>query len=149
MSRAISGDLGAGEIIRLLGMQPHPEGGHYAETFRDSEASGRARSTAIYFLLQAGEVSHWHRVDAVEYWLWHAGGPLALSISHDGKAARAIHLGPDLRAGQRPQAVVPAHSWQAAETLGAWTLVSCVVAPGFQFSGFTLAPPDWRPGGSP
>ena len=146
MTRALSGDLGAGEIIRMLGMKPHPEGGHYAETFRDIEHGGRARSTAIYFLLQAGEVSHWHHVDAVEVWLWHAGGPLALSMSHDGKSAHAIHLGPDLRAGQRPQAVVPAGSWQAAETLGAWTLVSCVVAPGFEFSGFTLAPPDWRPG---
>jgi predicted cupin superfamily sugar epimerase len=142
-----AGDLGAGEIIRLLGMQPHPEGGHYVETFRDAPGpDGRARSTAIYFLLQAGEVSHWHRVDAVELWLWHAGGPLALSISEDGRSARAVRLGPDLRAGQRPQAIVPALAWQAAETLGAWTLVSCTVAPGFQFEGFELAPPDWFPG---
>lgn len=144
-----AGDLGANEIIRLLGMQPHPEGGHYVETFRDAPGpDGRPRSTAIYFLLQAGEVSHWHRVDAVEAWLWHAGGPLALSISEDGVTARALRLGPDLRAGQRPQGVVPAHAWQAAETLGAWTLVSCTVAPGFQFEGFELAPPDWFPGKS-
>jgi uncharacterized protein len=145
---AISGDLGAAEIIRMLNMQPHPEGGHYVETFRDLPGpDDRARATAIYFLLQAGEISHWHQVDAAEIWLWHAGGPLALSISPDGARAhtRALHLGPDLRAGQRPQAVVPAHAWQAAETLGAWTLVSCVVAPGFEFRGFTLAPPDWRP----
>jgi uncharacterized protein len=142
--QAISGDLGAGEIIRMLAMKPHPEGGHYAETFRDGE--GRGRSTAIYFLLQAGEVSNWHKVDAAEYWLWHAGGPLALSISHDGVTASSSHLGPNLRGGQRPQAVVHAGSWQAAETLGAWTLVSCIVAPGFEFSGFTLAAPDWRPG---
>lgn len=146
--RAVSGDLGAREIIRLLEMKPHPEGGWYAETFRDpqTDEAGRARSTAIYFLLQAGEVSHWHRVDAVETWFWHAGGPLALSISEDGQAARAIRLGPDLRAGQRPQGVVPANAWQAAESLGAWTLVSCTVAPGFEFSGFTLAAPDWFPG---
>lgn len=144
-----AGDLGANEIIRLLGMQPHPEGGHYVETFRDAPGpDGRPRSTAIYFLLQAGEVSHWHRVDAVEAWLWHGGGPLALSISEDGVTARALRLGPDLRAGQRPQGVVPAHAWQAAETLGAWTLVSCTVAPGFRFEGFELAPPDWFPGKS-
>lgn len=144
-----AGDLGANQIIRLLGMQPHPEGGHYVETFRDAPGpDGRPRSTAIYFLLQAGEVSHWHRVDAVEAWLWHAGGPLALSISEDGVTARALRLGPDLRAGQRPQGVVPAHAWQAAETLGAWTLVSCTVAPGFRFEGFELAPPDWFPGKS-
>jgi hypothetical protein len=118
------------------------------ETFRDSaHVDGRATATAIYFLLQAGEVSHWHRVDAAEIWLWHAGGPVALSISAEGRKATtyAVHLGPDLRAGQRPQAVVPKGHWQAAETLGAWTLVSCVVAPGFQFSGFELAAPDWFP----
>jgi len=142
-----AGDFGAGEIIRALGMAPHPEGGHYVETFRDAPGpDGRARSTAIYFLLQAGEVSAWHRVDAVEMWFWQAGGPLALSISEDGRAARAVRLGPDLRGGQRPQAIVPAGAWQAAETLGAWTLVSCVVAPGFAFEGFEMAPPDWAPG---
>jgi predicted cupin superfamily sugar epimerase len=142
-----AGDLGANEIIRALNMSPHPEGGHYVETFRDAPGpDGRARATSIYFLLQAGEVSHWHRVDAAEIWLWHAGGPLALSISDGTRAGtRAIHLGPDLRAGQRPQAIVTAHAWQAAETLGAWTLVSCVVAPGFTFEGFELAAPDWKP----
>lgn len=142
---ALSGDLGANEIIRLLDMQPHPEGGHYAETFRAS-GRGRATSTAIYYLLQADEVSAWHRVDADEHWLWHAGGPLALTISPtDGKGAEAHTLGPDLRAGQRPQFNVPADYWQTAESLGAWSLVSCVVAPAFEFSGFELAPPDWRP----
>lgn len=143
-----AGDLGAAEIIRMLKMSPHPEGGHFVETYRDApECGARGALTAIYFLLQAGEVSHWHRVDAAEVWLWHAGGPLALTISTDGSRAGAysLHLGADLRAGQRPQAVVPAHAWQAAETLGAWTLVSCVVAPAFSFDGFTLAPPDWRP----
>lgn len=142
-----AGDLGAREIIRTLGMQPYPEGGHYVETFRAPAAPGvRPACTAIYFLLAVDEVSHWHRVDAVETWLWHAGAPLALSISENGVDARATILGGDLRAGHRPQAVVPSHAWQAAESLGAWTLVSCVVAPGFDFAGFTLAPPDWRPG---
>lgn len=145
MARAISGDLGAGEIIRLLNMQPHPEGGHYAETWR-SPGEGRVAMTAVYYLLQADEVSAWHRVDAEEAWLWHAGGALALSLSPpDGRGAACITLGPDLRAGQRPQAVIPARHWQTAETLGAWTLVSCTVAPGFEFSGFEMAPPDWRP----
>ena len=142
---AISGDLGANEIIRLLHMQPHPEGGHYAETFRSS-GEGRASSTAIYYLLQADEVSAWHRVDADEHWLWHAGGPLALTLSPaDGKGASGHTLGPDLRAGQRPQLTVPADHWQTAESLGAWSLVSCIVAPGFEFSGFEMAAPDWRP----
>lgn len=147
---AISGDLGANEIKRLLGLRPHPEGGHYVETFRDALGpDGRARCTAIYFLLEAGELSAWHQVDAAETWLWHAGGPLALTISADGVGATSHRLGPDLRAGQRPQAVVPAHAWQTAETLGAWTLVSCIVAPGFEFSSFRLAPPQWFPGAGP
>jgi predicted cupin superfamily sugar epimerase len=147
-TRALSGDLGPQEIVRMLGMQPHPEGGWYVETFRDpDEVDGRSRSTAIYFLLEAGQVSEWHRVDAVEVWHWHAGAPLALSISVDGETASAMHLGPDLRAGQRPQGIVPARAWQAAESLGAWTLVGCTVAPGFRFEGFELAPPGWFPGG--
>jgi predicted cupin superfamily sugar epimerase len=134
------------EIVRLLGMKPHPEGGHYVETFRDSEpAGGRPHGTAIYFLLEAGEVSAWHRVDAVEIWHWHAGGPLVLTISENGHDAEARILGPDLRGGQRPQAVVPRGAWQTAESLGAWTLVGCTVSPGFEFAGFELAPPDWRP----
>lgn len=147
MQRALSGDLSASEIIALLHMKPHPEGGHYVETFRDSHGpEERGFSTSIYFLLQAGEVSAWHRVDAAEHWFWHAGGPLALSISDDGNQAYAHRLGPDLRSGQRPQAIVPARAWQAAESLGAWTLVSCVVAPGFLFERFELAHPDWYPG---
>ena len=155
MHPAISGDLAASEIVRILGMQRHPEGGWYVETFRDpngqtaGETEGRGYSTAIYFLLEVGEVSHWHRVDATEAWFWHAGGPLALSISVDGQTARSIQLGPNLRVGQRPQGIVPAGAWQAAETLGAWSLVSCTVAPGFTFDGFELAPPDWFPGSSP
>ena len=142
---ALSGDLGANEIIRLLDMKPHPEGGHYAETYRSSDGA-RGASTAIYYLLQADEVSAWHRVDAEEHWLWHAGGALALTLSPpDGKGATPYTLGPDLRARQRPQVTVPAHHWQTAESLGAWTLVSCVVAPGFEFAGFERAPDDWRP----
>ena len=145
MTFARAGDLGANEIIRLLSMQPHPEGGHFAETFRVDGAE-RSASTAIYYLLQADEVSAWHRVDADEHWLWHAGGALSLTISPpDGRGARATSLGPDLRAGQRPQQTVPAHYWQTAESLGAWSLVSCIVAPGFEYAGFELAADDWRP----
>ena len=146
MSFARSGDLGAKEIIRLLKMKPHPEGGHYVETFRSGEGDCRATSTAIYYLLQADELSAWHRVDADEHWLWHAGGPLMLTTSpSEGKGATPHKLGPDLRAGQMPQVSVPAQHWQTAETLGAWTLVSCIVAPGFEFAGFEMAPEHWRP----
>ena len=111
-------DLTAAEIISMLDLVPHPEGGHYCETFRDREtdAAGRARSTAIYYLLEAGELSAWHRVDAVEIWHWHAGGPLALTISENGHDARTLHLGHDLAAGQRPQGIVPAGAWQTAAT---------------------------------
>lgn len=134
------------EIIRILGMEPHPEGGHFVETWRDVPEQGRrGTGTAIYFLLQAGEHSHWHRVDATEIWHWHAGDPLALTISPDGRDAETHHLGPDLTAGQRPQAVVPKCAWQTAKSLGAWTLVGCTVSPSFQFEGFELAPPGWRP----
>ena len=134
------------EIIRTLGMQPHPEGGHFVETWRDEpEGGGRGAGTAIYYLLQAGEYSHWHRVDAAEIWHWYAGGPLTLTISPDGHDAAAHHLGPEILAGQKPQVVVPAGHWQTAESLGGWTLVGCTVSPAFQFEGFELAPPDWRP----
>ena len=138
--------LTAADIIRLLDLKPHPEGGHYRETFRDErlDANGRATSTAIYFLLAQGEKSHWHRVDAVETWHWYAGASLNLSIANGG-ARRTILLGPDLSAGQIPQAIVPTGHWQAAETPGDWTLVGCTVAPGFEFSGFELAPNGWTP----
>jgi uncharacterized protein len=139
-------NLSAAEVIRLLGLKPHPEGGHYAETFRDERLiGGRAASTAIYYLLDTGDVSQWHRVDAAETWHWHAGAPLVLTVSPNGHDASAHHLGNDLKAGQRPQFVVPTGWWQTATSLGAWTLVGCTVAPGFDFSGFELAPPDWRP----
>jgi predicted cupin superfamily sugar epimerase len=129
------------ELIEALGLAPHPEGGWYAETWRgDPGPDGRAVGTAIYFLLRAGERSHWHRVDAAEVWLFHAGAPLELRIDDE-----VLWLGPDLATGQRPQAVVPPGAWQAAQSTGDWTLVSCVVAPGFEFEGFELAPPDWSP----
>jgi predicted cupin superfamily sugar epimerase len=138
-------NLSADEIIRLLDLAPHPEGGHYRETFRDAGADGaRAASTAIYFLLREGEVSRWHRVDAVEVWHWYAGAPLVLSISDDA-GHRAVTLGQDLAGGERPQAAVPAHAWQQARSLGAWTLVGCTVAPGFEFAGFELALPGFTP----
>jgi predicted cupin superfamily sugar epimerase len=138
----------ADQIIALLGLEPHPEGGHFRETFRDAAgAGGRSASTAIYFLLKRGERSHWHRVDATEVWHWHAGAPLKLSLSAaDTAPVEHLTLGADLASGERPQGVVPPHHWQAAESLGDWTLVGCTVAPGFDFAGFTLAPPGWSPG---
>lgn len=138
----------ADEIIALLGLQPHPEGGYFVETFRDAatDETGRSRSTAIYFLLRQGEKSHWHKVDAVETWHWHAGAPLRLQIAADkGAKIETITLGNDLAKGERPQGIVPRHHWQAAESLGDWTLVGCTVAPGFDFAGFTLAPNGWAP----
>lgn len=138
----------AADVIRLLDLKPHPEGGHFRETFRDSRTleGGRAASTAIYFLLARGQRSHWHRVDAVEVWHFHAGSALALETTQDGSGpVERVTLGPDLDAGERPQAIVPAHAWQTAESLGDWTLVGCTVAPGFDFSGFELAPKGWSP----
>jgi predicted cupin superfamily sugar epimerase len=135
--------LSAADVIRLLDLQPHPEGGHYRESFRDKRlVEGRAASTAIYFLLARGERSHWHRVDAVETWHWYGGAPLLLKTMQDGKRA-SFRLGADLAAGDRPQAIVPQGVWQAAESLGEWTLCGCTVAPGFEFSGFELAPKEW------
>jgi hypothetical protein len=133
------------QIIRLLGLEPHPEGGRFRQTFRDArEVDGRAVSTAIYFLLARGERSHWHRVDAVELWHYYAGAPLELEIAAGGQIQR-MRLGPDLSAGERPQAIVPAHTWQAAESTGDWTLTGCTVAPGFEYAGFELAPSNWAP----
>ncbi len=142
----IAGGLSAQAVIRLLDLAPHPEGGHYRETFRDPrEVDGRSVSTAIYYLLGAGETSEWHRVDAAETWHFYAGAPLVLTVSPDGHDAEARHLGPEIGAGQRPQITVPAGHWQSATSLGAWTLVGCTVAPGFQFAGFEMAPADWQP----
>jgi len=133
------------EAIKLLGLTPHPEGGYFKETFRDGGGRARGASTAIYYLLRAGEVSHWHRVDAAEVWHFYAGSPLVLTISPNGHDAHAQHLGQNLTSGQRPQIVVPTGHWQTATTLGAWTLAGCTVAPAFEFAGFEIAPPDWRP----
>lgn len=137
--------LRAEDVVRRLDMSPHPEGGYFRETFRDPSDGRRAHSTAIYFLLGAGDLSAWHRVDAAEVWHWYAGGPLALTISANGHDVVAHRLGSDLVAGEFPQLVVPANAWQTATSLGAWTLVGCTVAPGFEFSGFEMAPPNWRP----
>ncbi len=136
--------LTAQDLIRLLDLKPHPEGGHFRETFRDVGA-GRAASTAIYFLLARGERSHWHRIDAVEAWHWYAGAPLVLDIARQPGRIERLTLGCDLAAGERPQAIVPVHAWQAAASLGDWTLCGCTVAPGFDFSGFELAPENWSP----
>jgi uncharacterized protein len=137
----------AAEIIARLELRPHPEGGYYRETFRDSraDATGRSSSTAIYYLLARGERSHWHRIDAVEVWHYYAGSPLDLWIANDSCPRHTVRLGPDIAAGERPQAIVPASAWQSAETTGEWTLVGCTVAPAFEFASFELAPKDWEP----
>jgi len=135
------------DIIKRLGLHPHPEGGHYVETYREGGDERRGVCTAIYYLLKAGEQSHWHRVDAVEIWHWYGGAPLALSVSTDQKTVETTVLGNDIEKGERPQAVVPKDGWQAARSLGDWTLVGCTVSPAFEFEGFEMAPLDWKPGG--
>ncbi len=158
--------LTAEDVVNLLGLSPHPEGGFYRETFRDtasakadvfhfaspearrsaSPEARRSASTAIYFLLPAGVVSRWHRVDAAEVWHWYAGASLRLSVAGDGaEEGTSIVLGCNLVSGERPQAVVRAGQWQQAESLGDWTLVGCTVAPGFAFSGFEIAASGWSP----
>jgi predicted cupin superfamily sugar epimerase len=144
--------MSAEAVIARLDLQPHPEGGWFAETFRDNQDGGpdgkRGHSTAIYFLLKEGEQSAWHRVrDAAEVWHFYAGAPLYLEIADAaGSALRELVLGPDLDRGERPQHVVPANWWQRAKSLGAWTLVGCTVAPGFDFAAFEMAEPGWEPG---
>ncbi|RID91425.1 cupin domain-containing protein [Gemmobacter lutimaris] len=134
----------AQRLIAALGLERHPEGGWYRQTWIDDSSPGRPGGTAIHFLLQAGERSHWHRVDAVEIWHWHAGAPLILSLAETAEGpARDIRLGPDVLAGEAPQVIVPAHHWQAAAPTGDWGLVSCTVTPGFRFEGFTLAAPGF------
>ncbi|MBV8100765.1 MAG: cupin domain-containing protein [Verrucomicrobia bacterium] len=135
-----SDSLTADEVIRLLQLEAHPEAGYFRETFRDSKRPGeRSASTAIYFLLKRGEISRWHRIDAVEVWHWYGGAPLRLQIRNAEGPIETVLLGNDLLKNERPQCVVPADDWQTAETLGDWTLVGCTVAPGFEFSGFELA----------
>lgn len=145
----------AADIIRALGLAPHPEGGHFREIHRDAPpGGGRGAVTSIYYLLAGDERSHWHRVDAVEIWNFHTGGGtgaagLTLALSPDGRSAETRLLGDDLTAGQSPQAIVPAGCWQAAALAdpgpGGWVLVGCTVAPAFDFAGFEMAPPDWAP----
>ncbi len=143
----MSGEAAA--LIARLGLQPHPEGGHFAETYRHVPAQGgRGDATAIYYLLRSGEESRWHRVtDAVEIWAYHAGAPLVLTLSPDGGRTQSHRLGTDIAVGERPQAVVPAGCWQTARSVGNWTLVSCVVAPAFEYGSFEMAPTGWQPGG--
>ena len=136
-------EMTADQIIAKLGLLPHPEGGYYRQTWI-AENDGRPTGTCIYFLLKEGESSHWHHVDAVEIWHYYAGAALALSVAaRDEGPAQDLILGPDLSAGQEPQLIVPTGHWQAARTLGPWTLVGCTVSPGFSFDGFTLAAPEF------
>lgn len=140
----------ASAIIARLGLQPHPEGGWYRETWRsDAPAGERASATAILFLLDEGERSHWHRIGPAELWLWHAGSPLTLAMAASGEGpVTRMRLGPDVLAGEMPQVLVPPGHWQAAEAEAGWSLVSCVVSPGFEFSDFELAEAGWAPGSS-
>lgn len=138
--------MNAQEIVELLGLEPHPEGGFYRQNFADEVPGGRAHSTAIYYLLEGGAQGRWHRVDSAEVWHFYAGAPLRLSLSPDAHSVTEMLLGPDLVAGQRPQVVIPRGEWQAAESLGDWTLVGCTVAPGFDFAFFEMAGPGWKPG---
>lgn len=136
----------ADDIIAHLNLAPHPEGGHYRQTWiADSPEDTRPAGTAIYFLLKSGESSHWHRVDATEIWHYYAGAPLILSLSQTDQGPKEDHiLGPNLSQNQNPQVIVPENHWQAAATTGDWTLVGCTVSPAFQFTGFTLAPADFK-----
>lgn len=140
----------ADALIAALGLVPHPEGGHYREFFRaPAPDGGRGAVTSIYYLLRAGEVSAWHRIDAFEIWHHYAGEALELSVSSDGNAIETVRLGPAIALGERPQAVVPPRAWQAARPTGAWALVGCTVSPAFEFAGFEMAPPGWAPSPTP
>lgn len=139
----------ADDVIRRLALAPHPEGGCFRETYRHVPAAhGRGLITVIYYLLRAGEVSAWHRIDAVEVWHHYDGAPLRLTVAEDGKAPYAAILGRDLSAGHAGHAVVSPHAWQTAESMGDWTLVGCTVAPAFEFDGFEMAPAGWSPPGT-
>ncbi|MFN3230755.1 MAG: cupin domain-containing protein [Alphaproteobacteria bacterium] len=137
----------ADDVIAALGLQPHPEGGYFAEIHRaDAPGGGRSPVTSIYYLLKEDERSHWHRIDTTEIWHFHAGAPMLLQIAEEGKAAQRHLLGAALDLGQRPQAIVPPQAWQSAEPQGHWSLVGCTVAPGFEFASFEMAPKGWVPG---
>jgi len=138
--------IAAADIITTLSLQPHPEGGHYRETWRDRPADGsRGAGTAIYYLLCAGEISRWHRIDATEVWHWYAGAPLLLRIAREHAPHTQWRLGPPLAGDALPQRIVPSGIWQSAQSEGAWTLVGCTVSPAFDFQRFELAPTDWEP----
>lgn len=140
-------ELSAAEVIALLELERHPEGGWFRQTFAEPHPTDdRPVSTAIYYLLEGHDRSAWHRVDAAEIWHWHAGAPLRIRLSDEGRDVHEHALGPNLAIGERPQVIVPRHCWQTAKSVGAWTLVGCTVAPGFQFSGFELAESGWEPG---
>ena len=133
-------------LINALDLKPHPEGGWYRETWRaTAEGEERSGGTCIYFLLEGGQRSHWHRVEADELWLWHAGDPLEVLVEGEAGEIRTTRLGGDVLAGYAPQCLVPANRWQSTEARSGWALVSCVVVPGFDSAGFELAPPDWSP----
>jgi predicted cupin superfamily sugar epimerase len=135
----------ADDIIAALDLKPHPEGGFYRETFRDfAGPDGLARSTAIYYLLRAGEMARWHRIGAAELWHWYGGDALELSFAGSGSISRTL-LGPKLNEGQRPQILIQARAWQCAKPLGAYALCGCTVAPGFEFSDLEIAPEGWSP----
>ena len=139
--------MNAAALIAALELEPHPEGGHFRETFRHvPPQGGRGAMTAIYYLLQQGEISAWHRVDAAEIWHFYAGAPLTLSISADGKRIETLTLGANVAHGECPQIPVPQGAWQSARSQGAWTLVGCTVGPAFEFAGFEMASPGWKPG---
>jgi len=134
----------ADQIIRKLGLVRHPEGGWYRQTWIAGDTTGRPAGTCIYFLLRAGETSHWHRVDAAEIWHFYAGAAVELRLAADSAGPAVPHrLGPDVLGQEAPQVIVPPHHWQAARSLGAWSLVGCTVSPAFQFDGFELAPPEF------
>jgi predicted cupin superfamily sugar epimerase len=137
--------LAADAVAAALHLAPHPEGGFYRETFRDGDLDHRGAATAILFLLPQGVISHWHRVDALEIWVWQAGAPLLLEMAAPSGPSVAERLGPDLSAAELLQQTVPVQHWQRAQSLGAWSLVSCLVSPAFLFSGFVMAPPGWQP----
>ena len=139
-------DMTSDDVIRILGLEPHPEGGHYRQVYEHVPTDGgRGFMNSIYFLLRAGDRSHWHRLDAPEIWSYHAGSPVTVSVWIEGRPVETHRLGNNLATGERPQVMVPAGAWQAGESLGDWSLIGCVVAPAFQFSGFELAPRDWSP----